>query len=87
VLRRDRQRSLAQIAQYEKNSRKVSYIDHRATTRQRMMALRSIMQRQPMEKCIQRGNIALFKRRLSETCDEAERVAIAKLLADVVLVD
>lgn len=35
-----------------------------------------------MEKCIQRGNIALFKRRLSETCDEAERVAIAKLLAD-----
>jgi len=35
-----------------------------------------------MEKFIQRGNIALFKRRLTETCDEAERVVIAKLLAD-----
>ena len=35
-----------------------------------------------MEKFIQRGNIALFKKRLAETRDEAERVVIAKLLAD-----
>ena len=35
-----------------------------------------------MEKFIQRGNIALFKKRLAETRDGAERVVIAKLLAD-----
>ena len=35
-----------------------------------------------MEKFIQRGNIALFKKRLSETRDEAERTVIVKLLAE-----
>ena len=35
-----------------------------------------------MDKFIQRGNIALFKRRLIETRDEAERAVIVKLLAD-----
>ena len=34
-----------------------------------------------MEKFIQRGNIALFKKRLAETLDEAERAVILKLLA------
>ena len=36
-----------------------------------------------MEKFIQRGNIALFKKRLAETLDEAERAVILKLLAAV----
>jgi hypothetical protein len=35
-----------------------------------------------MEEFIHRGNIALFKRRLAETRDEAERAVIVKLLAD-----
>lgn len=35
-----------------------------------------------MENFIQRGNITLFKKRLAETQDEAERAVIVKLLAE-----
>ncbi len=35
-----------------------------------------------MEKFVQRGNIALFKKRLAETQDEAQRAVLVKLLAE-----
>ena len=35
-----------------------------------------------MEKFIQQGNIALYKKRIAETRDEAERAVIVKLLSE-----
>jgi hypothetical protein len=36
----------------------------------------------PMEDYIHRENLALFKKRLAETCGESERKVLAKLLAE-----
>ena len=47
-----------------------------------MLALHRSFARPAMEKFIQRGNIALFKRRLAGTKDEADRAVIMKLLAE-----
>ncbi len=46
------------------------------------MALRRSCTGPAMEKFVQRGNIALFKKRLAETQDEAERAVLVKLLAE-----